>query len=441
MLKKSMIGIYYEPYIYEKETSDGIKRIQTAQTKQSRIDYIELQWNRTARGIGNFTALLPLESYDPKYKFVKHLEYKETGIIQKVEYKKQNGEETVTISGLFLESALNWFENMLQYQIKTTDDLLVFLCRTFRSAGVDFISKILADTSTYIPDKYNAERFGSILNSVRYDSYIDFLNQEDIINIEKGSGIADAIYKCCEKSDTFDLRCSLYNPKHEKAADQESPADIIEPYMNILLEFESLDTMIYPIDTSDEAVDSATYTYDDSAHANILRVFLDVTPDEESKTNFADYWEAQGDPNNETYPLGDAGSTLNPGIDKKNTVVRVYNKANQTKGMGNFSRVKNKSTSTEYDITNENYNRIKASLIDKGRSEFQNNFSVIEDVDINLIEGLAENIELGTYMDITVPVCDKVFRKRVVEIHDVISEGIRQREYVLSNIKGETYEN
>ena len=75
------------------------------------IPYTSLVWTRRYYGCGEFMLAMPADIYDPSWAYIYADERPETGVIQKVEYSDTaptpDGRDTVTVSGLFLESFLN----------------------------------------------------------------------------------------------------------------------------------------------------------------------------------------------------------------------------------------------------------------------------------------------------------------------------------------------
>lgn len=74
------------------------------------IPYTSLTWHRRYYEPGEFSMVIPASLYDPSWRFIETDERPETGIIQKVEYTDTptyGSDDTVTVSGFFLESILN----------------------------------------------------------------------------------------------------------------------------------------------------------------------------------------------------------------------------------------------------------------------------------------------------------------------------------------------
>lgn len=76
------------------------------------IPYDSLIWHRRYYGVGEFQMQVRSSLYDPSWRYVYADDRPETGIIQKVEYDDTtegpaNGEDTIIISGFFLEELLN----------------------------------------------------------------------------------------------------------------------------------------------------------------------------------------------------------------------------------------------------------------------------------------------------------------------------------------------
>lgn len=75
------------------------------------IPYRSLDWHRCYYECGDFTLEVPASIYDPAWAYICTDERPETGIVQKVEYSDSSqvagGDDSVIISGFFLESLLN----------------------------------------------------------------------------------------------------------------------------------------------------------------------------------------------------------------------------------------------------------------------------------------------------------------------------------------------
>lgn len=71
-------------------------------------NFIELQWNRTFTGFGNFVLYMPASLYDSRIKYVQNIGRPETGIVQKIVYEQKPEGDFVTLSGYFIEALLNW---------------------------------------------------------------------------------------------------------------------------------------------------------------------------------------------------------------------------------------------------------------------------------------------------------------------------------------------
>lgn len=74
------------------------------------IPYTSLTWHRKYHECGEFSMTVPASMYDPSWYFIETDERPETGIVQKVQYTDDptyGNDDTVTISGFFLESIMN----------------------------------------------------------------------------------------------------------------------------------------------------------------------------------------------------------------------------------------------------------------------------------------------------------------------------------------------
>lgn len=74
------------------------------------IPYTSLTWSRKYYECGQFSMTVPASVYDPSWAYIETDERPETGIVQKVQYTDDptyGNDDTVTISGFFLESIMN----------------------------------------------------------------------------------------------------------------------------------------------------------------------------------------------------------------------------------------------------------------------------------------------------------------------------------------------
>ena len=71
------------------------------------LRYTNLQWSRKYHESGTFSLQIPLEQYDPSFKYVYTKDRPETGRISQINYTSNNGQKYVQLSGYFLEHELN----------------------------------------------------------------------------------------------------------------------------------------------------------------------------------------------------------------------------------------------------------------------------------------------------------------------------------------------
>lgn len=71
-------------------------------------NFIELQWNRSFNGFGDFAVYMPVSEYDAAVKYIQNAGRPETGIVQKIVYEQKPEGDFVTLSGFFIEALLNW---------------------------------------------------------------------------------------------------------------------------------------------------------------------------------------------------------------------------------------------------------------------------------------------------------------------------------------------
>jgi hypothetical protein len=66
-----------------------------------------LQWNRKYHESGTFSLQIPLEQYNPSFKYIYTNDRPETGKITQVNYMQDNRSKLIQLSGYFLENELN----------------------------------------------------------------------------------------------------------------------------------------------------------------------------------------------------------------------------------------------------------------------------------------------------------------------------------------------
>lgn len=71
------------------------------------LRYTNLQWSRKYHESGTFSIQIPLEQYDPSFKYVYTSDRPETGKITQVNYTHDSGQKFIQLSGYFLEHELN----------------------------------------------------------------------------------------------------------------------------------------------------------------------------------------------------------------------------------------------------------------------------------------------------------------------------------------------
>ena len=71
------------------------------------LRYTNLQWYRKYHESGTFSLQIPLEQYDPSFKYIYTNDRPETGRIHQVNYMYDKGQTFIQLSGYFLEHELN----------------------------------------------------------------------------------------------------------------------------------------------------------------------------------------------------------------------------------------------------------------------------------------------------------------------------------------------
>lgn len=71
------------------------------------LRYTNLQWSRKYHESGTFSLQIPLEQYDPSFKYIYTNDRPETGRIRQINYMNSQGREYIQLSGYFLEHELN----------------------------------------------------------------------------------------------------------------------------------------------------------------------------------------------------------------------------------------------------------------------------------------------------------------------------------------------
>lgn len=71
------------------------------------LRYTNLQWSRKYHESGTFSLQIPLEQYDPSFKYIYTNNRPETGKISQINYVHSKGQKFIQLSGYFLEHELN----------------------------------------------------------------------------------------------------------------------------------------------------------------------------------------------------------------------------------------------------------------------------------------------------------------------------------------------
>ena len=163
------------------------------------IPYDSLIWHRRYYGVGEFQMQVRSSLYDPSWCYVYADDRPETGIIQKVEYDDTtegpaNGEDTIIISGFFLEEMLN---------------RLVFLVEESETEEIEHTEIIPKPTRgsfptpTYYQDengdyyvKYNGGQWNNCMTGegYRYEWDPEFFDSLTEADVQPGEGIHQATF-------------------------------------------------------------------------------------------------------------------------------------------------------------------------------------------------------------------------------------------------------
>lgn len=71
------------------------------------VPYLNLQWNRMYYEPGDYSALIPIDGYDPAIKYVYTKERPDFGLVQRVQTSRTVKGQFVTVSGFFAEKLLD----------------------------------------------------------------------------------------------------------------------------------------------------------------------------------------------------------------------------------------------------------------------------------------------------------------------------------------------
>jgi hypothetical protein len=71
------------------------------------LRYANLQWSRKYHECGTFSMQIPLEQYDPSFKYIYTKDRPEVGKITQINYTEQSGYRSIQLSGFFMENELN----------------------------------------------------------------------------------------------------------------------------------------------------------------------------------------------------------------------------------------------------------------------------------------------------------------------------------------------
>lgn len=149
------------------------------------IDFITANWDRKWSEAGDFMIYLPLDEYmrldNEGMKYVSNVGRPETGVIQKIEYSKDESGAFVTISGYFAEKLLDFgaYRKTQVIGAETSSEVKTAITKCISNS----IAGVTVDSVTYKP-----------LESVIINSNSVFPSEADL-SIESDTQLGEAIYE------------------------------------------------------------------------------------------------------------------------------------------------------------------------------------------------------------------------------------------------------
>lgn len=176
------------------------------------LRYTNLQWSRKYHECGTFSMQIPLEQYDPSFKYIYTKDRPEMGKIVQINYVNNSGRQYMQLSGFFMENELN---RMVAYAKGigniTSDPGWVERIGNAEQVAFDFFnafSTIQFNNVSYgigIAAGANLGR-GSRVHHVRENSYLG----NKIYHILKSSGMSYRILYDFERNNkTFEVWSGL----------------------------------------------------------------------------------------------------------------------------------------------------------------------------------------------------------------------------------------
>lgn len=260
------------------------------------LRYTNLQWSRKYHESGTFSLQIPVEQYDPSFKYIYTNDRPETGKISQVNYIDSNGHKFIQLSGYFLENELNRMVVMVQGMSNVIDDpSWVERIGVAEDVAYDFFnafSRIQFEdgTTTHSLDLNivggTSGHRGSDVHHVRDNSYLG----NKIHHILKSSGMS---YRVMYDFESNEKRFEVWRGK-DRTSDQtdNNPVTFSTRYGNIKSPNVLLDDSTYK---SGCVVVSNKNKNDDGSSPTYVRVFMDF--DEFQEDNAFLFLESSTDAN------------------------------------------------------------------------------------------------------------------------------------------------
>lgn len=269
------------------------------------IPYDSLVWHRRYYGVGEFQMQVRSSLYDPSWCYVYADDRPETGIIQKVEYDDttegpRNGEDTIIISGFFLEEMLN---------------RLVFLIEESETQETKHIvpkpTRGSFPTPTYYTDedgnyyvKYNGGQWNNCMTGegYRYEWDPDFFDSLTEADVQPGEGIYQNVIHygpgIWPGGESFDWVTNMWSTSYSYVS-EDGKLTIINGRDNIVGEYEivgdpSSGNILYKdTDGSVKWVNGAVESYEDTYRRKAQR-WESLQVDESGNHYWTEYRDVEG---------------------------------------------------------------------------------------------------------------------------------------------------
>lgn len=262
------------------------------------IPYDSLTWHRRYYGVGEFQMQVRSSLYDPSWCYVYADDRPETGIIQKVEFDDTtegpaNGEDTIIISGFFLEELLN---------------RLVFLVEESETEETKHVvpkpTRGRFPTPTYYQDengdyyvKYNGGQWNNCMTgeAYRYESDPDFFGSLTEANVQPGKGMHQVTFTY---GDGTTWTSSMWSTAYSYVS-EDGKLSVINGRDNTVGEYEivgdtSSGNILYKdADGSVKWVNGAVESYKDTYRRKTQR-WENLAVDEDGNHYYMEYREVEG---------------------------------------------------------------------------------------------------------------------------------------------------